>query len=237
MMNDCPLCVKTTTASTGVLHWITQPFLLKVCWSSSLQLWHLQASQTAERRRKESIYCIGPTRVTPHHLEEHAPSAPVSIHDTFIPQNLLSLSWLAAPFLPFCVGTKALLWGRLSLFSIWDNSRLLRRLQATPSERGRRRGRGRSRSKARNQGSVANLLWCTALQLWEWSQSPATIISLHTFKHRHTHTDTANAEVKIFITCMLSYNTTHYYSIHKRNCLGKKRFYTLKLLDVKGMSW
>lgn len=63
---------------------------------------------------------------------------------------------------------------RLSLFSIWDDFGLFKHLRATQREMGKQgEGQG-TRAETGSQGSVSNLPWCFALQLWERSQSPAS---------------------------------------------------------------
>lgn len=87
-------------------------------------------------------------------ISKSALLAPPSIRGTFIAQNLFSLSWLAAPFLPFCVATKLSTEAAVIVFHLGQ----LEALQAFPddTERG---GKNRERDKEPRPRLGTENLW------------------------------------------------------------------------------
>lgn len=154
------------------------------------------------------------TLLTSHHLIEHSSCSPPSIHATSISQNLFLLSWLTAPFLPFCVGK----------FSAEATVIVLQlgpfeALQASPgnTEGDGKTGRGTENQhrgwEPRIRGQSTMMLRSAVLGVKSISRF---IISLHTFKLRCAHTGAIEV---LFITCAFKL-LTHLHSLNP-NCLGK----------------
>lgn len=130
-----------------------------------------RASDITNRNNKKKVF----TLLTSHHLKEHSPSSPPSIHGTFIPQNLFSLSWLAAPFLLFRASAKFSSEVTVIVFHLgWRGGSSDISRQAGEGTENRGRGRG---PRIRNQSTM--MLRSAGLGMESISRF---IISLHTFR-------------------------------------------------------
>lgn len=107
------------------------------------QLRHLQNLQTY-RRIKKTKKTKRVALPTSHHLTKRSPCSPASIHDTLISERFRPPSRLAAPFLPFCVGSKFSSEATVIVFHLGRGSGLLGHLLNSKREAGkRRRGTGK----------------------------------------------------------------------------------------------
>lgn len=123
--------------------------------------------------------------------------SPPSSNDTFISQNLFPLSWLAAPFPSFCVGTKFSSEATVIVFHLGR----LKALQASPGGTG---GDGKTGRRTENQGrgqgprirGQSTMMLRSAVR--GLKSISRFIISLHTFRLRYAVIHAATIEGLFF---------------------------------------